>query len=919
MRKITAIAGFLYSVCFVNATAQGLQQTPSLIADAGEDKEVCASGIAVFAKGFTKVYKGALVTEGANDWSATWGDYDGDGDLDVFLFAVSTSSSNPDALNILLRNDCNNSFTKIINTPPAALAGASAASSWIDVDNDGDLDLFILQANSTLFINDGTGNFSAMDVHLDIGSEYASNGSFADYDGNGFTDVLISTEHKNYLFSNNGSLSFTPIDAGSLCSPAYITCNAWGDYDNDGKPDVVKLGGRYTGSDEVNLLYHNEGNGNFTPVPLFPLTSLNYGAYGASWIDYDNDQDLDLFIENAFSSSLLFNNDGHGDFTRVMSAPGGSHLGQGGSVWGDYDNDGDLDMFLPNANFVSNELYTNIGDGTFLKNTSEPMVTEPATSESIGANWVDTDNDGDLDLYVTNGFDNTNGPNNYFYHNNGNSNTWLKIRLDGAQSNRQGIGARVFARAIINGKSVTQMREVNANSHLGGGGNGVFSAELHFGFADATLIDELKVVWPTSGITQTFNNVQGFQTLKITENSNSPTLLTSCNPSPRNAIGGTPTASGGTPPYTYSWMPVEGLSDPFISNPVALPDVTTNYTLTVTDAGGLSNTDEVRVSISSTFSANAGADASMCEGEKIILGGNPTSNGCASSLTYFWSPSTGLSTDDVANPLASPEESTTYTLTIKNNVGVISTDMIAVSVHDLPALMVSGNSTICKGETTPLHATGNGSFKWYPAQGLDNPNSSDPMASPLISTNYNVLITDEFNCNSRQPLGVIVNSIPQIITSKDVVICKGETAQLQAHADVSPVLWSPVIGLDNPASPFPNASPLVTTTYTITAGSTPCIAQKTVAVTVQENANAQYNYTFPGLQVQFAPVNVLSSSYKWIFGDGGFSSLVNPSHTYSQEGNYNVCLSVASACGNTNYCNTVIVKNIKNVCCGMGN
>lgn len=184
------------------------------------------------------------------------------------------------------------------------------------------------------------------------------------------------------------------------------------------------------------------------------------------------------------------------------------------------------------SNFlVPNFFYVNNGDGTFTRNTTEIIVNEPNKAESYGVAWADYDNDGDLDLIVPNA---CGDPSNYFYinlyANNGNSNHWFKITCKGVITNRDAIGARVYLKANINGQDVWQMREINGNSALGGGGGGAVSGLVcHFGIGDAEIIDTLKIVWPTSGTTQVFTNVDADRFVKIFEDDNTIYEVEPCN------------------------------------------------------------------------------------------------------------------------------------------------------------------------------------------------------------------------------------------------------------------------------------------------------------------------------------------------------------------------------------------------------
>jgi hypothetical protein len=211
----------------------------------------------------------------------------------------------------------------------------------------------------------------------------------------------------------------------------------------------------------------------------------------------------------------LYHNRGHGTFTRVGNSameqeqiPPGAIFG--GCAWGDYDNDGFLDLAVMSTdefalNWAKNFLYHNNGDGTFAK---------VDTDDGWGiASWVDYDNDGFLDLFLS-PFGQFAGIRltNRLYHNDGNSNAWLNVKLVGTVSNRSAIGAKVRVRAFFRGQDRWQLREISG----GEGGGNQQSLNAEFGLADASVVETLRIEWP-SGIVQELHDVAPRQFLTITE------------------------------------------------------------------------------------------------------------------------------------------------------------------------------------------------------------------------------------------------------------------------------------------------------------------------------------------------------------------------------------------------------------------
>jgi hypothetical protein len=180
-----------------------------------------------------------------------------------------------------------------------------------------------------------------------------------------------------------------------------------------------------------------------------------------------------------------------------------------GGSWADYDNDGWLDLFIGDSGGGNNRLYHNNGDGTFTRVLSGPIVSEGGTS--AGGSWGDYDHDGFLDLFVPNSVSSGSQPNDYLYHNNGNSNAWIEVKCVGTRSNRSAIGAKVRVEATIGGKTFWQLREITT-----GNGWNQSALEAHFGLGNATNVQILRIEWP-SGTVQEFANVPARQFLTLTE------------------------------------------------------------------------------------------------------------------------------------------------------------------------------------------------------------------------------------------------------------------------------------------------------------------------------------------------------------------------------------------------------------------
>ncbi len=289
-------------------------------------------------------------------------------------------------------------------------------TAWIDFDNDGILDLFA--NNDYLYKGLADGNFipnlsfkGQTSPLVPPNGVVGSGSSWADYDNDGDLDMFIASG-KSFLFRNDGGEIFTKITSGAIADSIGNrgwTCT-WGDYDNDGNVDllIVHPAGFVPGGSIPNVLFHNDGppNYTFTKVTGYEFVTLLAPYTVATWSDYDMDGDIDLFIgsgpagvaaKDYLYKNLLIDN-GVVDFERITSAPLGTDL-QDGQVynWIDYDNDGDLDAFLTNYTGAQNRLYKN--DNGFFTNVAGNLAL-PGVS-CLANSWGDFDNDGFLDVVIT--------------------------------------------------------------------------------------------------------------------------------------------------------------------------------------------------------------------------------------------------------------------------------------------------------------------------------------------------------------------------------------------------------------------------------------------------------------------------------------------------------------------------------------
>ncbi len=321
------------------------------------------------------------------------------------------------------------------------------------------------------------------------------------------------------------------------------------------------------------------------------------------------------------------------------------------------------------------------------------------------------------------------------------------------------------------------------------------------------------------------------------------------------------TASGAS---AYSWSPATGLSDPFSASPIATPLVTTTYTVIGTNStGGCAESATVTIIVGDASQVNAGLDQTICEGESAQLA-------ASGGMNYVWSPATGLSDPTIANPIASPSVTTVYTVTSTSDgaANCSSTDQVVVVVEPGVDLSVSGDTAICEGETAQLSASGAVSYTWSPATGLSDPFSSNPVASPTVTTTYTIVGSNaNGTCAESASITVIVGDASNVNAGADQTICSGESAQLNATGGANYV-WSPATGLSDPTIANPIASPTTTTVYTVTStsgGAANCTSTDQVVVVVEDGANVSASVGDTNLCIGESTTVTLSGAdiYSW--------------------------------------------------------
>jgi len=321
-------------------------------------------------------------------------------------------------------------FQKITTGPLVTDLSYGSGCAWGDYDNDGKLDLIVTSYNDFgssgypfLYKNLGGGNFQKVTNNVIVTSTLQQTLAcvWGDYNHDCKLDLFVSTGYNqpNLLYKNLGGGNFERITTGEIVTILGHSGSAcWTDYNRDGYLDVLVVRHGY------NMLFKGNPNGTFTKITTGPIVT-DYAIHRrAAWGDYNNDKYQDLFVCNYNDGNdNLYLNNKNGTFTKITTGPVVSSGGWGsGCAWGDYNNDGWLDLYVTNDG-QPNFLYKNNRNGTFTKITSGNIVTD--TGGSFGCNWGDVDNDGDLDLFVANNYRQY----NCLYRNNGNE-SFTKIMND---------------------------------------------------------------------------------------------------------------------------------------------------------------------------------------------------------------------------------------------------------------------------------------------------------------------------------------------------------------------------------------------------------------------------------------------------------------------------------------------------------
>lgn len=485
-----------------------------------------------------------------------WLDYDDDGFLDLyFVNGANLATGKPSPGNVLLRNTGRGTFIDV--TKVAGTAGDGGFGTGVavgDYDNDGRPDLYVTgYSDNILYRNNGNGTFTDLTTKAGVrGGGWSSSAGFFDFDRDGDLDLYV-VRYLDYDVKKNPYCGLRKEGYRSYCDPRNF----------DGTPD---------------LLYRNNGDGTFTEVSKKAGVGNPAGkGLGVAFGDFDNDDWPDIYVANDTVRNFLYRNSADGTFIDLAYSAGVGYDPNGkaragmGTEFGDFDGDGLLDIFVTNYSEELNGLFRNRGDQLFEEVTEQVGLGSAFLPLGFGTKLADFDNDGDSDIYVTNGhvidnvhlynarlsymqtdllylndkgrfldvsaksgsafktkhvgrglatgdFDNDGdldvvisncGQRAQLLRNDGgNKNHWIAVKARGRESNHFGIGARVKVETA----GRTQIKEIYSS------GSYLSSSELrlHFGLGGETRVKQLEILWP-GGKKQTLRDVAADQVILLDE------------------------------------------------------------------------------------------------------------------------------------------------------------------------------------------------------------------------------------------------------------------------------------------------------------------------------------------------------------------------------------------------------------------
>ncbi len=644
----------------------------------------------------------------------TFVDFNDDGFDDLTL-----GTGSGDSIQFFLGNGCD--LTKI----PSLVdnIGDQKQVLWVDMDNDGDKDFFVSTFDDGIRIYENTGSLNLVNRShgsgIDTSHILAYGCSFGDYNQDDLLDFYLSTliagsPISNRLYRNNGNFSFTDVtvSAGLYDTTMLSFVSSFIDINGDSFPDI------YATTDKPsrpNRMYRNNQNGTFTDVSLATNTMLFMEAMSTTIDDYNADSFPDIYVTNTHPGNSLLHNLGNSQYVDTASGVG---LSVNSFCWGanflDGENDGDLDLFVATEengqSSLSSSYYQNQG-GSFTRIPISTMAND--TAYSFSTSIGDHNADGLYDIVVNNLFQ---AP--YLWENTSSSGNYLKVHLVGKKMNRDAVGSTIH---LYSGGKYQSRIIVCGEGFLGQN-----SYHEIFGLGTDTIVDSLFVKWP-GGYVASYYDLPVNTSIRIVEGIIPQAYVHLA------AIGSFHPCSGDSilltapPGFTnYSWNTGDTSQSIYV-------DSSGSYTC-IALMGLVASTNSIEVQFNDVEYNDFLSDTSLCPGEEIVI--DLPIQGC-----YQWSDSSTQKDRVISSP-------GTYSLDIES-FGCHYSDTMRVQYFTTPEIDLGEDTIICIPDTLTLSV--NGIWNEY----LWSDNSTDSILKVVQSGTYSVEVTDSNQCSMEDEINVL--------------------------------------------------------------------------------------------------------------------------------------------------------------------
>ncbi len=800
-----------------------------------------------FSFGQTFTEQTGISLTGIYESVTSWGDYNNDGYLDI----LSTGGIIPNFFfTTIYKNNGNNTFS--IQSFSQDMV-SSRTITWGDYNNDGYLDILLTGYTGTSYVskiykNNGDNTFTEQSSIILPNNLYSV--AWGDYNNDGYLDILMTGNYFSGVYKNNGDNTFTLQSNINLLNVTQGSV-AWGDYDKDGFLDILLTGatGSFPNFIPYTKIYKNNGDNTFTEQTGINLTGIYNGS--VAWGDINNDGYLDIVLTG--NSSHFFNNNGNNTFTEQIGINiSGAY--NGSLDLGDYNNDGNLDVLITGGYYYTG-IYKNNGNYSFSPETSTNLI---SVYNGSCAKWGDYDNDGNLDILLT-GYDGQYCVSKIFKNNdtiinlpplsptNINFNFKTK-KLSWNKSVDDHTPQSALSYNVAFGDLNNSNKFISCNSNINNGFRrivGMGNQQLDtFCIVNRNLFYDSIYIFRVQSIDNSYKgSIFSSPYQFIVPPVYLPYLDTTiiCGNSKQLDVT---ILNLNLTNLSYSWSPSNGLSNSNIKNPIAKPNQTTNYKVTVTNPSGFYYIDSIKITVQPLI-VNTGIDISKICGDSVSL--NPITNypGDSTNLLWNWIPNNGLSSSSIKTPLAKPNITTNYILNLSSTEGCLASDTIKITIN--PSSLDAGtNKTITCGSSTSFtpavsNYIGNQnllSWSWSPSIGLNNTNTKSPIANPNHTTTYYTQFISPNGCTAQDSIIVFVNPMT-INAGTDLIKTCGDSvifSPITNYPGNSSNLtwsWSPSTGLNSTTIKTPKAKPITTTNYVVNLSSVEgCVATDTIKITV---------------------------------------------------------------------------------------